>query len=79
MSSTRAELESFHSFVVQRLANGESGVSLEELFSEWQDGQSRDEINHAIRLGLADVEAGRYEPADRAMDAIRQQLDVAKE
>lgn len=79
MSSTREDLDSFHQFAAQRLVSGESAASLEDLFIEWHDGRSRGEINQAIRQGLADVDAGRYEPADSATETIRQQFGFAKE
>jgi hypothetical protein len=79
MSSTREDLDSFHHFAAERLAGGESPASLDELFMEWHDSRSRDEINEAIRRGLADVEAGRHEPAERAMESIRQRFGFAKE
>lgn len=78
MSSVRDELESFHHFAADRLASGDEPVSLDELFAEWQDAQSRDEINAAIRRGLADVEAGRFQDADEATEAIRQEFGLAK-
>jgi hypothetical protein len=79
MSSTRDELDHFHQFVLERLARSDSTVSLEELFVEWHDCQSREEINRAIRQGLADVEARRYQPAANSIESIRQELGFAKE
>ena len=46
---------------------------------EWNDLRSRNEINSAIRRGLADVDAGRYESADTAMETIRRQFGLPKE
>lgn len=79
MSSTREDLDSFHQFAAERLASGKSAASLDDLFTEWHDRRARSEINQAIRQGLADVDAGRYEPADEAMETIRQQFGFAKE
>ena len=79
MSSTREDLESFHQFAAARLTSGASASSLDDLFMEWRDLHAREEINRAIRQGLADADAGRSTPADEAMETIRQQFGFAKE
>jgi predicted transcriptional regulator len=79
MSSTRDDLHSFHQFVEERLAANDAVASLDELFTQWHDRQCRSDVNDAIRRGLADVEAGRFVPADQAMEKIRQQFGFAKE
>ncbi len=79
MSSTREDLDSFHQFAADRLTGGESTASLGELFMQWHDSRSRDEINDAIRRGLDDVDAGRYRPADESIESIRQQFGFADE
>jgi len=76
MASIHEELEQFHRFAAQRIEQGGSHASLEELFVEWCDSQSREEINEAIRRSLADVDAGRYEPAEQA---IREQFILPKQ
>lgn len=75
MSTVREDLERFQHFVDERLARG-NDASLDELFDQWQDSQSRDEINAAIRRGLADVDAGRHQDAAEAMKVIRQELSL---
>ena len=42
--------------------------------TEWADSRDRPAINEAIRCGLADVDAGRHEPADQAMEKIRNEF-----
>ena len=79
MSTTREELDQFHQFAAERLAQNESRASLDELLSEWQDAREREVINAAIRRGLADVEAGRHEPAEKAMKDIRQEFGFSRE
>jgi hypothetical protein len=76
MSTTRAELESFHRFALGRLDSGAS-ESLDELLVQWQDRNSRDEVNAAIRRGVADIGPGRYQPANVAMESIRQEFGFA--
>jgi len=79
MSSVREDLNSFQQFADEQLAAGISAVSLDELFMQWHDQRERDEINKAIRHGLADVNDGRYEPADQAMETIREEFGFAQE
>jgi hypothetical protein len=78
MSSTREDLDSFHRFAEQRLA-ADLTASLDDLLTEWSDTRARDEINEAIRRGLADVDAGRHQPADTAMESIRQKFGFTKQ
>jgi len=78
MSSIREDLDSFNQFAAERLAGGAPAASLDELFMEWHDRRARDEINQAIRRGLADVDAGRFRPADEAMEAIRAEFGFGK-
>lgn len=70
MSSIQQDLASFHQFAMERISRGELTVPLYDLFMEWCDFQSQDEINVAIRRGLADIDTGRYQPADEAMNDI---------
>jgi len=41
--------------------------------------QDRDEALEGIRLGLADVAAGRAQPLSEAFDDLRQDLHVSKD
>lgn len=76
MATTREEVESFHQFAMQRLADGQSSASLDDLLAEWQDTRDRDVINQAIREGLADVAAGRYESAEQSVEALRREFGL---
>ena len=79
MATTREDLNSFHDFVVGRLATGDTTAPLDELFIEWHDSRSREVIDDAIRRGLADLDAGRHAPADQVMDAIAKEFGLARE
>jgi hypothetical protein len=74
MATTREELESFRQYAARRLKDGESEPSLDDLLMEWADTRDREAINEAIRRGLTDVDAGRHEPADQAMEKIRSEF-----
>jgi hypothetical protein len=74
MSSVREEVDSFHEFAIRRLGENESNASIDDLLSEWHDIRDRDAINQAIRDGLADVAAGRYESAEQSAEALRREF-----
>ena len=44
---------------------------------EWHDRRARDEINQAIRMGLADVDAGRFRPYRTGIELLRAVARVA--
>ena len=79
MASIHEELEQFHRFAAERIEHGGAPSSLEEIFVEWCDSQSSEEVNEAIRRGLADVEAGRHESADQTLESLRRQFGLPKE
>ena len=74
MAVTQDQLDDFHRFASEKLNNGGANLSWDELFILWQSEHERDEINAAIREGLADVEAGRHQPAREAMEDIRKEF-----
>ena len=74
MPTIHQDSESFHHFAIVRLARAPAVQSFDELFVEWRDSQSQDEINEAIRCGLADIEAGRYEPAEKSAQRVRERF-----
>jgi hypothetical protein len=79
MSSVRDELDSFHQFAALRLASGDPAPSLDDLFLQWCAQRDKDEINQAVRQGLADVEAGRHQPADQVMESLRKEFGFSSE
>ena len=78
MSVTQTQIDSFHRFASEKLVNGGSDLSWDELFILWQSSCEREEINAAIREGLEDVEAGRCQPAAEAMEEIRKEFGFAE-
>jgi hypothetical protein len=79
MATVREDLESFHQYAAERLSQSETEPSLEDLLLEWSNGRDRKQINAAIRRGLADVAASRYQPADVAMEKIRKEFGLPNE
>lgn len=79
MSFTSEQLESFHHFAQVRLQT-EPAESLEELVDLWRlehpSDEEQVEVHEAIRQGLADIEAGRYRPADVVMAELRTKYNL---
>ena len=69
MPVTNDDIQDFHSFVDEKLANG-GADSLRQLVVEWEE---RREANAAIRQGIADIDAGRTEPFFDSQDQFRQE------
>lgn len=72
MPVTKNDIQSFHQFADDKLANGGAG-SLHELVTEWEE---RQEVNTAIRKGIADVEVGRTEPFFESQDRFREERNL---
>jgi hypothetical protein len=82
MSSTLDDLAAFQQFAHQKVDSGEA-ESLEELFDLWRlehpTPEEQAEIHEAIRQGLADIEAGRYRPAEEVMAELRAKYGLPRE
>ena len=76
MSTALQELNSFHQFALNSLRSRDEYVSLENLLETWRAQRERDEVNAAIRDGLADIEAGRYRPAAEVMEEFRKKHGI---
>ncbi|QEG35914.1 hypothetical protein [Bythopirellula goksoeyrii] len=72
MTITTEEFDNFTDFGRTLLNSGKSPMSLDDLVIEWESYQNRDQINEAIREGIADADAGRHRPAEEAMKDLRQ-------
>ena len=71
MAVTQDELDNFHRFATERLSHGEADLTIDDLVIECDSKRNRDEINAAIREGLADVDAGRTRPANEVTEELR--------
>jgi hypothetical protein len=67
---------------VQKVDAGEV-ASLEELFDLWRfehpTPEEQAEMDDSIRQSLADIEAGRYRPADEVMAELRAKYNLPRE
>lgn len=79
MTVTQAELDNFHEFATARISNSGVEIDFDDLVTEWLSLRDRDEINGAIREGLADVEAGRHRPAHEVTEELREKYGLASE
>ena len=76
MSTTRNQVDSFHQFAIQRLENGGGEPSFSDLLLDWDSATNREDINAAIREGIADVNAGRTRPACEVTEELRTKYDI---
>jgi hypothetical protein len=74
MSVNQSQLDSFHQFAVQVLAQRGEDVSLEDLLVEWRAKQDREETIASVRRGVNDADAGRIRDAAEVDAAIRAEL-----
>ena len=77
--TTREQLDSFQRFASEELARPNCSATLDELFMRWHDKQLRAEIDDARARGLADIDAGKTQPADAAMSDIARQFGFSTE
>ena len=82
MSTASDQLAAFLQFAHQKVDAGEA-ETLEELFDLWRlehpTPEEHAEVHEAIRQGLADIEAGRYRPADEVMTELRAKYNLPRE
>jgi predicted transcriptional regulator len=82
MSTAFDQLAAFQQFAHQKVDAGEA-ETLEELFDLWRlehpTPEEQTEIHEAIRQGFADIEAGRYRPADEVMNELRAKYNLPRE
>jgi hypothetical protein len=82
MSTTHDQLAAFQQFAHRKVDAGEA-ESLEELFDLWRlehpTAQEQAEVHEAIRQGLADIEAGRFRPANEVMQERRAKYNLPRE
>lgn len=64
MSTPLQELNSFHKFALDSLRSRDEYVPLEKLLEIWRAREEREEVNAAIRQGLAEMDAGKGIPVD---------------
>jgi hypothetical protein len=75
------DLEAFKGFIEEKLANGETCLTLDEALMNWeienQTEDEREETLQAIQLGLDDMYAGRTVDAFEFVERMRQKLQSA--
>jgi len=77
-TSISNELQEFHRFVAEKLANGGAGLSPEEVVDEWRilhpNADELAESADVLRQALAEADRGEYLPADRVVAEIRKKI-----
>lgn len=70
-SSAISELSSFRDYLDNRIAEGGSELSPEQVLNDWRELQ---ESASSIRRGLADIDAGCIRPAADVLEELRARL-----
>jgi predicted transcriptional regulator len=78
MAVTRQDLDDFHQFATGILAQGVPR-SITELAAQWQAARERQQVNAAIRAGLADIDAGRVQDFDEFEQEMRTKYGIPKQ
>lgn len=69
------ELQQFHEFAVQHLANAGESPSLEELLREWRSLCEREEVNEAVRESLLQIDHGETFPNKEVLAEAYRRLE----
>ncbi len=80
MSITQEELDNFHRFASDKLADGGADLSWPELVELWTlehpSPAEQAEVNDIIRQGDADIQSGNYRSVDDFMDEFRRKHNI---
>ena len=80
MGTTQETLDSFHRFASEKLANGDSELSVADLYNLWRlenpTAEEQADLDVAISEGLADIKAGRTQSVDEAMRELRKKHNI---
>ena len=84
MPTTREELDRFTEFARERLSNGGTDLSLDELFDLWRSENPSDELYvenvAAVNAAIADYQNGdRGTPAGEHSEQLRREFDIKAE
>ncbi len=74
MAITVSDVEAFHRFAISRVTAMEgTELTFDDLFLEWDSTCHQQEIDAAIRQGIADVDEGRTRDASEFNRELREQ------
>jgi hypothetical protein len=80
MAVTQDQIDSFHRFASDRIANGGADLSFQEIVALWKldnpSDEERAEVIAAINQGVKDIESGNHRPADEFMDEMRRKYNI---
>jgi len=79
MSITINDINNFHQFAIARIEqSGQNELTIDDLFVEWDSASNREEINRAIRKGIADVDAGRTRPLEEVNERLKAKFKLGE-
>lgn len=78
--ATKEQIDSFHQFALQRIANGGSELTVDELYDQWRvehlSERERAEVHAAIRTGIQEADQGLGRPADEFIADMRKKHNI---
>jgi len=74
MAISLQDIDSFHDFAAEQLANGGQEESLENLLSRWRSQQEEAETLASVQRGIEDADAGRVQSLQEVDATIRSKL-----
>ena len=78
MPVTQADLQDFHLFASNCIANSGRELSFSEIAARWDAKREYDEAVEDIRQGIEDEKAGRIRPLAEVANEIREELGSSK-
>jgi hypothetical protein len=77
MTVNQSDLDSFHHFATDLLAQAGRELSLDEIVNKWRAGREHAETIESVCRGIADAEAGRMHDLADVDAKIRTELGFA--
>jgi hypothetical protein len=74
MTVTQNDLDNFHHFASQELAQPRHALSLEDLVRQWSEQRGRAETVESVRRAVVDADSGRVRDVEEVDAAIRSEL-----
>ena len=75
MAISAEQLEDFHRFASEKVKDGDTELTIEELLRLWRMESDRLDSVNAIKKGIAEVEAGRVHTLEDVDAEIRRRFD----
>ena len=78
--ATKQQIDSFHRFALERLSEGDSDISVDDLYGQWRlenlSDEEQAEVHEAIRTGIREADEGLGRPADEFIEDMREKHNI---